>query len=89
MSATFYHRSIPSINLGAGMATVVVYAVQTDPQVVILDDQDGDSHDVPIDPNGATPQDKARPGVVALVVDIAGSRGLTLEAADVAEVAAP
>lgn len=89
MSATFYYRLAPSVNVAAGIATVSIYAEQTDPQAVILDDQPGDTHDVPIDPSGATDADKARPGVIAYVCDIAARRGLSLSAGDVQEVEAP
>jgi hypothetical protein len=85
-SATFIHQNPPLVNLAAGVATVSIYAEQTDPQVVILDDQDGDTHEVPIDPAGATDADKARPGTIARVVDIAGRRGLSIAAEDVSEV---
>ena len=80
----FSHKSVPSIN--GGVATVCIHAAEISPgSLVILDDElGGDSHDVDA-VSGATPQDQARPGTIALIVDIAGRKGLSIQASDVSE----
>lgn len=87
-TVNFFHKTTPSIN--NGQATVCIKAYEVSPgSLVILDDEEGgDSHDVDAG-NGATPAEQAYPGTVALIVDIAGRRGLSIVAGDVSEVPEP
>ena len=87
-SATFFHYISPSISNGS--ATVRIHAETTDtPPVVLVDDQDGDEHQVSADPDGATARDKARAGCCAYVALRAERMNLSIAAADVAEIEAP
>ena len=84
----FYHKTTPVIN--GSSATVCIRAAEISPgSLVIIDHAEGgDSDNVDAVP-GATPQDQARPGTVARIVDIAGRRGLSIVPGDVTEIEEP
>lgn len=88
MPTTFYFKAIPIIV--GNLATVSIFAEATgEYSTVILDDQEGDTHDVSADPEGSTPAEKALLGTKAFVAMIAGRRGLSVEPGDVTMVEAP
>ena len=87
-TAHFFHKVIPTINNGLATVTIKAYEIGGG-EMTILDDVVGeDSHTVDA-ASGATPQDQARPGTIARIVEIASRRGLSLSPGDVSEVAAP
>jgi hypothetical protein len=87
-TVNFFHKSTPVI--GNGLANICIKAYEVSPgSLVILDDEEGgDSHEVAAG-DGATPAEQAFGGTVALIVDIAGRRGLSIVAGDVSEVEEP
>lgn len=87
-AANFYHYVFPVI-IG-GEALVRIHAETTDdPPVVLVDDQDGDEHQVSADPDEVGARDKARAGCRAYVARRAERMGIALDASSVSEVDAP
>ena len=84
----FFHKTAPVINAGVATVTFKAFEVGGGEMVIIDDEEGGDSHSFDA-AEGATPQDQARPGTVALIVDIAGRRGLSIVPGDVTEIEEP
>lgn len=87
-SVEFFHKRAPLVNAGSADVCIKAYQVGGGEMVIIDDEEGGDSHTVDA-AAGATAYDQARPGTVALIVDIAGRRGLSIVAGDVSEVPEP
>jgi hypothetical protein len=87
-SATFYHYTLPVI--AGGQATVRIHAeTDEDPPRVLVEDQEGDEHQVSADPNELGARDKARAGCKAYVAQRGERMGIEVLAANVQEVDAP
>lgn len=87
MPVQFVHKHAPVVNLGGGFATVAILAFEVDGEErTILDDQEGDTHDVPVDIEAEGASAQALPGVRWLVADVALRRfGLTLAPEDITQ----
>lgn len=89
-TCTFYHKHLAEEGRSPQpKATGYLVALHVEADgAVLFDDQEGDVHPVAAG-EGDTHAERARPGVLALICEVAAAKGLTLRPDDVIELHPP